>query len=234
MLEQEFYSRLYDNNNIQPLKGAGYIYYNNIINNRIDALIDIFPAVTACLGDDYIRYIAKDYCQKNDAKDGNLNLYGQNWGIYLLSLEACKPYEFIKDLADFEYRTQILLYEKESLFLSPTQFVQEIQNNQSVYLSQQTFVFSTIYPVFEISNFCLGKTQKQPNINSKKQCFQHYFLYRDVHNLKVFVKKISNSVTQIMPILRTKGILSLTDEHLQDKEINVFIDFLIKKQLWIK
>ncbi|MFT6071553.1 MAG: hypothetical protein ACJARD_000794 [Alphaproteobacteria bacterium] len=231
MLEQEFYHALCSPlGPVQPIEGAGYLYYNNIIYNRIEALIDNFPAVTACLSEAFMRQVAQDYCVHYGTKNGNLNIYGDNLGDYLSSLNACKPYNFIKDLADFEFETQSLLYASDENTLSANDFSDAIQVQQSPYLLKASLAFSSEYPIFEISNFCLGKNKDMP---VKNKPLYHYFLYRDPETLKIFVRLLLNAEIQIIPILKTSGILGIDDALLENTEIQGFINFLLQKQLWV-
>lgn len=230
MLEQEFYDALLRDNSIQKIGGTGDIYYNNIIQARIDALIDIFPAVTACLSEDYIRYIAQDYCRKHDAKDGNLNLYGHNFGAYLGGLSECQKYHYIRDLADFEYGIRHLLYVTDDNHLSPTAFIHAIQAEQSPLLSQASYGYSSCYPVAEIADFCLEKTANMPDTT---EYLWHYFLYRDTNTHTIFVKPITAQDIEIIPILKTRGVLGLDDNIMNTETIQVFLKFLTEKNLWI-
>ncbi len=230
MLEQEFYKTLLKDNTIQKIDGAGSIYYNNIIQARIEALIDIFPAVTACVSDNYVRHIAHDYCRKYDAEGGNLNLYGHNFGAYLGSLSECQKYAYIRDLADFEYAIRRLLYGVDENHIVPENFIHAIQTEQSPLLPQSTLGFSSCYPIADIADFCLGKTDSMPDIDKK---LYHYFLYRDCDAHSIFVKSITAQDMEIIPILKTQGVLALSDTVMRIESVAVFIQFLTAKKLWV-
>ncbi len=230
MLEQEFYDALLKDNTVQKIGGAGNIYYNNIIQARIEALIDIFSAVTACLSENYVRHIAQDYCRKYDTECGNLNLYGHNFGAYLGSLSECQKYAYIRDLADFEYAIRRLLYGVDENHLLAENFIHAIQAEKSPLLPQSTLGFSSCYPIADIADFCLGKTDSMPDINKK---LYHYFLYRDTDTQGIFVKLITAQDMEIIPILKTQGILALSDTVMRIESVAVFIQFLTAKNLWI-
>ena len=230
MLETEFYQKLVRDNVIQSISGTAGIYYNNIMQARIDTLIDIFPAVTACLSEDYIRYIAQDYSKKHDALSGNLNLYGYGFGAYLASLPLCGAYPYMRDLADFEYSVQCLLYAVDENHLLPDNFIQAVQNEKSPLLSKSSLGFLSCYAIDDIADFCLGKTEIKPNVN---EIIAYYFLYRDTVTQKVFMKSITAQQTEIIPVLKTQGILGINDTLLGNQEINVFLSFLTANNLWI-
>ncbi len=230
MLEIQFYKSLLKDNVIQPISGTGNIYYHNIIQARTEALLDIFPAVTACLSEDYIRFIAQDYCRQYDALHGNLNLYGNNFGQYLAEIPECTKYPFIRDLADFEYAIQCLLYCRDENHLSLNDFMQAVQNEKSPVLSKVTLGFNSCYAVTDIADFCLQKTDIQPNITEN---LFYYFLYRDIKTQKIFIKSITASEMEIIPILKTRGILGLSEDMLNHSTVSIFLNFLTTQNLWI-
>jgi hypothetical protein len=230
MLEREFYNALLKDNSVQKIGEAGDIYYNNIIQARIEALIDIFPAVTACVSEDYMRHVAYDYCRKHDAVGGNLNLYGDNFGAYLGSLSECQKYAYIRDLADFEYCIRRLLYSVDENHLLAENFIHAIQAEKSPLLPQSTLGFSSCYPIADIADFCLGKTEAMPDINKK---LYHYFLHRDTDTQGIFVKSITAHDMEIIPILKTQGVLGLSDTVITIESVAMFIQFLTAKNLWI-
>jgi hypothetical protein len=230
MLEQEFYDTLVKDNMVYMSGGASGIYVNNIIQARIDVLIDIFPAVTACLSEEYIRYIAKDYCRRYDSPQGNLNLYGNHFGAYLANLPECTAYPYIRDLADFEYMIQYLLYVQDENNIIASDFVTRISNQESLLMLQASIGFSSCYKIAEISDFCLQKTQITPDIN---QNFSHYLLYRDTQTHTVFVKTITTEQMEIIPILKTQGIFGLSETTMGNPIIQEFLSFLTVKNLWV-
>jgi|GEM_PF-6201670 len=232
MLEKEFYAAIYHDNAIHTLKDTGHIYFNNIIQGRMNALLDIFPAVTACLSQEYMQHIAPDFCKYNDAPRGNLNLYGQKFGQYLTTLPACYQFQYIQDLADFEYITQSLLYAVDENHLLDTQFTQALGNHQSVKMAQSNIGFSSEFPILQIADFCLGRTHEMPDINTVDTLY-HYFLYRDPEQLKVFVKPISSAQLEIIPFLKSKSIDNLDNALMQNPKIANFIQFLISRNIFV-
>lgn len=229
MLEQEFYDQLIKNQELQLQTRRQFVYYNNIKHNRIEALIDIFPAITACLSNEYIRHICQDFVTQYDPEDGNLNIYGRYFGQYLASLDACKPYPYVHDLADFEYHIRRLLYAPDQEILSPDAFAANIQNQQSPRLIQASFGFNCSYPVSAIADYALRRQSQAPDISQGEY---YYFLYRDLQTLNIFVKQLSKHSFEIIPILSIQGINGLNDTLLANPEITEFIQFLIINNLW--
>lgn len=230
MLEQDFYEHLIKNNNIQQSKGKLQIYSDNIIQARMRALIDIFPAVTACLSKEYIEYVAQDYVKSHAPQQGNLNLYGNHFGAYLTNKVECKNYPFIRDLADFEYQIRLLLYYSDENHYHNDSWHSIIKSNKNVKILNASIGFTACYPVTDIADFCLEKTSVPPKIDVG---LYHYFLYRDYVSQQIYVKPVSKHIIEIMPLLKTGGILSLFDL-LNNQEIQDFLNFLCKKRLWVR
>lgn len=233
MLEQEFYNAIIQDKRLSPLKNKPYIYYNNILQGRINALKDIFSAVSACLGDSYIQHIALDFCQKYDAPHGNLNLYGQEFGAYLAQLPACAPYPYIRDLADFEYMIQKILYMEDEAHISPQEFALCLQDtHKTLWLARSNIVFSSFYKISDIMDYCLGRQEDIPDTTHNSQ-LNHYFIYRDPISLKNFVKSITPSQVEIIPTLRTQHIGNIEPEKISAPDIQEFLQFLIQSQLLV-
>lgn len=229
MLEQEFFDNLIKENEIQPQTGSKFIYYNNIISARIEALIDIFPAVNACLSEEYVRHIAQDFAEKYASFGGNLNLYGKEFSSYLADLAACKPYPYLRDLADFEYTIRKLLYAKDDNALSVPEFTEALQNNESPILISAALGFNSEYDVAALADYALGRTVETPKIQAGSY---YYFLYRDYKSMNIFVKVLNASQFELIPILVSSGVSKIDEALLQESEIVEFIQFLIHNNLF--
>ena len=139
-------------------------------------------------------------------------------------------YPYMRDLADFEYMIQYLLYIQDEHNISASEFVTRISNQESLLMLQASIGFTSCYKIAEISDFCLQKTQTTPDIN---QNVSHYLLYRDTQTHTVFVKTITTEQMQIIPILKTQGILGVSEKTINTPIIQDFLSFLIVKNLWI-
>lgn len=204
-----------------------HIYKNNIIAARISALTDLYKNIVTFLGEDFFHSAARHYAQTYHGTDSNLNLYGENFGLFLKSLPQCDPFPYLNDLCLFEYQMRRL-----SIISSENHItMQEIAAGAEIkHILKASYMMISEYDILSLNHFISGIVE-QPNL---EKSLYYYFLYRCPETFNMYHVPATQEQAEIFPALYSIGISAIDDTMLQNKNISDFVTFLMQKHLFTK
>jgi hypothetical protein len=79
------------------------VYRNNIRAFRMRAIENAFPVVRQITGDEFFAGLAREYAQRFDSADGDLNLYGEGFSGFVAGFEHTQDLPYLADVARMEW-----------------------------------------------------------------------------------------------------------------------------------
>ncbi len=94
------------------------IYRNNYRGNLHDALAGAYPVIKRLVGDDFFRYMARDFIAHHPSVSGNLHHYGEQLGDFLQGYPAATSLPYLPDIARLEWAVHRSYFAPDSSILS--------------------------------------------------------------------------------------------------------------------
>ena len=79
------------------------VYRNNYRGNLQDALAGAYPVTLRLVGDDFFRFMARQYIGLHPSASGNLHHYGDRLAEFLASFDAARSLAYLPDIARLEW-----------------------------------------------------------------------------------------------------------------------------------
>lgn len=93
-----------------PLATALDIYRNNYRCNLQEALAAVYPVVEQLVGQDFFRYMVREYITQHHSRSGNLHLYGAQLADFLAAFTPAKDLAYLPDIAALEWACHCAYY----------------------------------------------------------------------------------------------------------------------------
>lgn len=202
---------------IQPISSLSSrecidIYVRGYGARLTEALGETFQAVWWILGDEDFFKITTEYIIKNPSNVFDLSDYGANFPQFLSSNQNTN--EIIGDLAAFEWFFKETFHKKN---VDPTELnlVAAMENIENVRfnLSESAFLFSSVFPIYEIWQRRTEPVETLDNISWAEG--ENIILYKK--NSQVFVKKMNAQEFFLIQSLSDGQSLGETLQSLMEK-----------------
>ena len=79
------------------------VYRNNVRAMRMRAIGNTFPIVRQITGDEFFEGLAREYAQRFDSENGDLNLYGDRFAGFVAGFEHTQALPYLPDVARMEW-----------------------------------------------------------------------------------------------------------------------------------
>lgn len=86
-----------------PVATAIAIYSNNYHCNLQDTLVYAYPVVEQLVGNEFFRYMAKQFIKRYPSKSGNLHHYGEEMASFIAFFEPVQNLPYLSDIAALEW-----------------------------------------------------------------------------------------------------------------------------------
>lgn len=94
------------------------IYRNNYHGNLHDALTGAYPVIVQLVGDEFFRYLAKNYIAYNQSSSANLHHYGAALANFLQGFAPARGLPYLPDMAALEWACHTAYFAKDTTLLS--------------------------------------------------------------------------------------------------------------------
>lgn len=140
-------------NSLQETKGVPVeqrlqIHFNNFRETLSDSLSGIYPALTAFVGEAFVKGALKEYCASYPPEQASLAGYGESFSKFLSTHKASEQLPYIADIVRLEWALHAL------------QQVDEVNydNNQGVItLSMNVRLIKSDYPLMSLWSVAVGQ-----------------------------------------------------------------------------
>ena len=79
------------------------VYRNNYRGNLQDTLAGAYPVIRQLVGDEFFRYMAREFIEQYPSRSGNLHHYGAEVADFLASFEPAQGLPYLPDVAALEW-----------------------------------------------------------------------------------------------------------------------------------
>lgn len=93
-----------------PADVALEVYRNNYRGNLQDALAGTYPVTRRLVGDDFFRFMARQYIGLHPSKSANLHRYGEKLADFLADFEPAQSLAYLPDVARLEWACQLACF----------------------------------------------------------------------------------------------------------------------------
>ena len=100
-----------------PVATALDIYRNNYRGNLQDTLAAAYPVIEQLVGQDFFRWMAREYIAQHPSRSGNLHLYGAQLADFLAAFVPAKGLVYLPDMAALEWASHCAYYAPDAATL---------------------------------------------------------------------------------------------------------------------
>jgi hypothetical protein len=140
------------------------VYRNNTRANFLASLRSSFPAIWRLVGEDYFRYIAKQFQTRHPSRSGDLLHIGRPFPDYLAQLHRADEYAYLGDVARLEWLCQeaLLAADHAPLDLQKLQTVAPSDYDTLCFELHPTLrLYASRYPALRIWETNVGTTEPE-------------------------------------------------------------------------
>lgn len=127
------------------------VYRNNYHGNLHDALTGAYPVIVQLVGDEFFRYLAKNYIAHNQSSSANLHHYGAALANFLQGFEPVRGLPYLPDMAALEWACHTAYFAKDTMLLSLDNLAQiPPEQYPDLILHTACHIVSSRYPIVAI------------------------------------------------------------------------------------
>lgn len=126
------------------------VYENAYFERLLECLVDSYPNLARCLGDDEFRVLSAAYLKENPSRWRNVNEFGKNFPAFLGGVEAFREAGYLTELAHLERAVTVTLYTDPAPPLDPASLAEapaEAWNDARLRFAPSLRVFEFEWPV---------------------------------------------------------------------------------------
>lgn len=86
------------------------VYRNNYRGNLHDALAGAYPVIVQLVGDDFFRYMARNYIEQHPSASANLHHYGAELATFLADFQPAEELLYLPDVAALEWACHVAYF----------------------------------------------------------------------------------------------------------------------------
>ena len=103
------------------------VYSNNIYRGLTDALIAVYPVIYRLVGEEFFRYMGREYIVSHPSQSGDLHKFGDQLEAFIKDFEPASGLIYLPDVAKLEWsyhlyfslqKAHILTYQNYTLSVS--------------------------------------------------------------------------------------------------------------------
>jgi hypothetical protein len=98
------------------------IYQNNVLQSLVAALETRFPAVRACVGEDFFAAMARSFARETPPASPVMAIYGEDFPAFLSGFAPCAELPYLADLARLEAARTRAYHAEDAEPLAPEDF----------------------------------------------------------------------------------------------------------------
>ncbi|MEI7457097.1 MAG: DNA-binding domain-containing protein [Nitrosomonadales bacterium] len=91
------------------------VYRNNYRGNLHDALAGAYPVIVQLVGDDFFRYMARNYIEQHPSASANLHHYGARLAVFLAGFEPIQSLPYLPDVASLEWACHVAYFAADAM-----------------------------------------------------------------------------------------------------------------------
>jgi len=129
------------------------VYHNSVYANKVNALIAVFPVIYRLVGDEFFRYMAREYIKAHPLVSGDLHDFGGRVTSFIQCFTPAASLVYLSDVAELEWAYHEVFHAAEcnKFDLSKLQQLNEQQYDQLTFrLNPASYLLSSNYPVLDI------------------------------------------------------------------------------------
>lgn len=138
-----------------------WIYQNNVFGAIQEYLQEVFPATRGVLGEDFFKQMAQRFIQQSPPSEGNIHLFGEEFGHILTSFNELKKMPYLLPLIKLEWAVHSSYFSTVSDSLDPANVPQEELLTVSVEFNDSVTISESLFPLYDIF------TQSLPSYKGK-------------------------------------------------------------------
>lgn len=131
-----------------PVEQRLQIHFNNFRETLSESLSGIYPALTAFVGDGFVKGALKEYCAAYPPEEASLAGYGESFSTFLAEHKASEKLPYIADIVRLEWALHSL------------QQIDEVNyeaGHDAVTLSMNARVIKSNYPLMSLWSVAVGQ-----------------------------------------------------------------------------
>ena len=98
------------------------IYSNNYITSLTNVLKASYSCIVRLVGNDFFKFVAREYIAKHPVKTGNIQEYGAEFTNFINNFEPCNSLPFLTDIAKLEYAYEVCYRSQCARFLIESKY----------------------------------------------------------------------------------------------------------------
>ena len=127
-----------------------WIYQNNVQVGLVDYLLDVYPATTGVVGDDFFRQIARECARRYPPESGNLHAYGAEFIKVLDAIEQLDELPYLKKLVEFEWALHFAYFAAIEKPLAVDQMSEAQLLSSTIDFKKEVYFSNSRFPILEI------------------------------------------------------------------------------------
>lgn len=204
----------------QRVEAGLRIYRNNVIHSLTKALEAQFPVVARLVGAEFFGALARDYIRSEPPLQAALTLYGMTMPAFIRNSPACRPLQYLADVATLELLCQQALHAEDAAVLDPRILASvdpELLGDAHLHLHPSATLLQSPFPVHHIREENLK--DEPGSINIEPGTMHYMLVYRK--NLEVIVVGLFPAAFKLLWLLwQDKSLLQAWSDVEQEFNLN--------------
>lgn len=127
------------------------VYRNNYRGNLHDALVGAYPVIVQLVGDDFFRYLARNYIEQHPSASANLHHYGAELDQFLATFAPAQQLPYLPDVASLEWACHVAYFAPDATPLSLSSLAQILEEQYpALILNTACQLIRSHYPIAAI------------------------------------------------------------------------------------
>jgi hypothetical protein len=157
------------------------IYKNNVIGGLTEIVLARYPAISALVGDEFSRAMAREYVLSSPAKSANMNEYAANYPDFIRAFSPAQDIAFLPDIAALEGLEHHAYYAPDGVVLSlinAAEFVPKIMaGTAKLGVHPSCGFLRSAYPILSLRDFARTCGDGAPDFDLDAGA-QHVIIWR--------------------------------------------------------
>ena len=166
------------------------IYQNNYVLSLSEALSASYPTVQKLVGEEYFKFVAKNFILQHGHNQGDLNLFGLGFNQFLQQQDALSTLPYLADIALLDWQIEQTAGQPLTNQLFTVEVLQSIPAEQLgdavLHLAPHQSLLASQYPVFSIYQMVQANQVEAIELDE-----QDFVLFTKQANFEVQLEQIS-------------------------------------------